>query len=83
MRRYISVELCMDIKHFPAFIQTISVYYFIPVPFVAPTSRLPIDTFETVVGLAQDGCKAIAEFMREKLLEHTKRLSLAKGAVRV
>ena len=42
-----------------------------------------MDTFEMVVGLAQEGCKAIAGFMKEKLLEHTKRLSLAKGTVRV
>ena len=42
-------------------------------------SRLPIETFETVVGLAQEGCKAIAGFMRTKLLEHTTRLSLARG----
>ena len=48
-----------------------------------PVRRLPIDTFETVVGLAQEGCKAIAEYMRGVLLEHTQRLSLAKGVVRV
>eukprot|EP00798_Chlamydomonas_sp_ICE-L_P023523 gene23523-9046_t len=45
-------------------------------------NRLPVDTFETVLALVQDGCKTIAEFMRGVLLEHTRRLATARGAVR-
>ncbi|GAX81482.1 hypothetical protein CEUSTIGMA_g8911.t1 [Chlamydomonas eustigma] len=45
-------------------------------------NRLPIDTFEAVVALAQEGCRAIAQYMQGILLEHTKRLSIAKGVGR-
>ncbi len=44
--------------------------------------RLPLDTFEAVLNLAQDGCRAVAAFMRQKLLEHTRKLAMARGAVR-
>jgi len=44
--------------------------------------RIPIDTFEVVLGLAQDGCRAITAFMRQRLLEHTRKLAMARGAVR-
>ena len=42
-------------------------------------NRLSLDTFESVVELAMDGCKIIANFMREHLLEHTRRLANARG----
>ncbi|KAL6756870.1 ribosomal protein S5 domain 2-type protein [Haematococcus lacustris] len=45
-------------------------------------SRLPLATFESVLVLAQDGCRAVAGFMREQLLAHTQRLGMARGAVR-
>jgi exosome complex component RRP41 len=43
-------------------------------------SKLPLDTFEGVLGLAVKGCQSVAEYMRAQLLEHTKRLALARGA---
>jgi hypothetical protein len=39
--------------------------------------------FEECVQLAMEGCKAVAQQMRQDLLEHTKRLAVAKGAVRI
>lgn len=30
-----------------------------------------------------EGCKAVAQHIRGKLMEHTKRLAVAKGAVRL
>ncbi len=42
-------------------------------------NRLPLETFETVVELAMSGCKIIANFMREQLLEHTRKLANARG----
>ncbi|GIL62103.1 hypothetical protein Vafri_16389 [Volvox africanus] len=44
-------------------------------------NRLPMDTFKTVVDLARDGCRAISEVMRKALLDHTKRLAVARGLV--
>lgn len=44
-------------------------------------SRLAMDTFESVLSLAQDGCRAVARSMRESLLAHTERLAVAKGAL--
>lgn len=44
-------------------------------------SRLPLDTFETVLQLAKEGCLAIAKTMREALLLHTKRLAAARGTI--
>lgn len=41
-------------------------------------SRLPMETFEEVMGLATQGCKAVASFMRESLLEHVKFMSLTQ-----
>ncbi|XP_057533675.1 exosome complex component RRP41 homolog [Amaranthus tricolor] len=35
-------------------------------------SKLPLDTFESVMQLAIEGCKAIANYVREVLLENTK-----------
>ena len=41
-----------------------------------------MDTFELVLGLAQDGCRAVTGFMRQRLLVHTRKLAVARGAVR-
>ncbi|KAG6485609.1 hypothetical protein ZIOFF_054172 [Zingiber officinale] len=42
-------------------------------------SKLPIDIFENVMQLAIEGCKAIAQYIREVLLENTKLLESRKG----
>ncbi|KAG6481759.1 hypothetical protein ZIOFF_058380 [Zingiber officinale] len=42
-------------------------------------SKLPIDIFENVMQLAIEGCKAIAQYIREVLLENTKLLESCKG----
>ncbi|GAB4815311.1 hypothetical protein N2152v2_002357 [Parachlorella kessleri] len=44
-------------------------------------NRLAIETFEEVMGLAIAGCKAVSAFMRERLLEHTQHLALARMPV--
>ncbi|KXZ46723.1 hypothetical protein GPECTOR_41g688 [Gonium pectorale] len=44
-------------------------------------SRLPVETFETVLELAREGCRTISGVMRGALLEHTRRLALARGLV--
>jgi hypothetical protein len=44
-------------------------------------NRLAVETFEEVMGLAVAGCKAVAAFMREKLLEHVQQLALARMPV--
>jgi exosome complex component RRP41 len=45
--------------------------------------RLPAETFEKVTDLARAGCGLVAGYMRGALLEHTRTLALAKGAVRL
>ncbi|VAI03334.1 unnamed protein product [Triticum turgidum subsp. durum] len=42
-------------------------------------AKLPMDTFETVMDLATEGCKAIATYIREVLLENTKQLECQRG----
>ncbi|WVZ98610.1 LOW QUALITY PROTEIN: hypothetical protein U9M48_044025 [Paspalum notatum var. saurae] len=42
-------------------------------------AKLPMDTFENVMDLAIEGCKAIATYIREVLLENTKRLECQRG----
>lgn len=42
--------------------------------------RVPLDTFESVMGLAQAGCRAIALHMRKSLLDHTQRMAMAQGS---
>ncbi|KAL2632448.1 hypothetical protein R1flu_017134 [Riccia fluitans] len=42
-------------------------------------SKIPLDVFEKVMNLASEGAKAVAQFIREKLMENTKQLVLAKG----
>ncbi|KAK4563402.1 hypothetical protein RGQ29_005783 [Quercus rubra] len=42
-------------------------------------SKLPIDIFENVMQLAIEGCKAIANYIREIMLENTKQLEYRRG----
>ncbi|KAL8138518.1 hypothetical protein V2J09_004519 [Rumex salicifolius] len=42
-------------------------------------SKLQVDTFETVMQLAIEGCKAVASYIREVLLENTKQLEYRRG----
>ncbi|KAK4266943.1 hypothetical protein QN277_023800 [Acacia crassicarpa] len=42
-------------------------------------SKLPIDILDNVMQLAIEGCKAVANYMREILLENTKELEYRRG----
>ncbi|KAI3958813.1 hypothetical protein MKX01_023489 [Papaver californicum] len=42
-------------------------------------AKLPMETFETVMQLAVEGCKAIANYIREVLQENTKQLEYRRG----
>ncbi|CAM6103429.1 unnamed protein product [Calypogeia fissa] len=42
-------------------------------------SKLPMDVFEKVMNLASEGAKAVADFIREKLMDNTKQLVYARG----
>lgn len=42
-------------------------------------NKLPLETLETVIELAVEGCKALTTFMREQLLARTQRLAAARG----
>ncbi|KAL0379435.1 UNVERIFIED_CONTAM: Exosome complex component RRP41 [Sesamum angustifolium] len=42
-------------------------------------SKLQMDTFENVMQLAIEGCKAVASYIREILLENTKQLESRRG----
>lgn len=42
-------------------------------------AKLPLDIFENVMQLAAEGCKAIAEYIREVLSENTKQLEFRRG----
>lgn len=42
-------------------------------------AKLPLDLFENVMQLAAEGCKAIAEYIREVLSENTKQLEFRRG----
>ncbi|XP_042481743.1 exosome complex component RRP41 homolog isoform X1 [Macadamia integrifolia] len=42
-------------------------------------AKLPMDIFENVMQLAIEGCKAIANYIREVLLENTKELEYRRG----
>ncbi|KAL0464880.1 UNVERIFIED_CONTAM: Exosome complex component RRP41 [Sesamum latifolium] len=42
-------------------------------------SKLQLDTFENVMQLAIEGCKAVASYIREILLENTKQLESRRG----
>ncbi|KAI7840133.1 hypothetical protein COHA_006172 [Chlorella ohadii] len=43
-------------------------------------NRVAIETFEEVLQLAVAGCRAVGEFMRQRLLEHTDALAAAREA---
>ncbi|KAJ0045401.1 hypothetical protein Pint_06475 [Pistacia integerrima] len=43
-------------------------------------AKLPTDTFEDVMQLATEGCKAVANYIREVLLENTKQLECCRGS---
>ncbi|GKU87990.1 hypothetical protein SLEP1_g2309 [Rubroshorea leprosula] len=42
-------------------------------------AKLPVDIFENVMQLAIEGCKAIANYIREVLLENTNQLEYRRG----
>ncbi|KAM0050383.1 putative ribosomal protein S5 domain 2-type [Helianthus debilis subsp. tardiflorus] len=42
-------------------------------------AKLPMDIFENVMQLATEGCKAVASYIREVLLENTKQLENRRG----
>ncbi|KAH7651553.1 exosome complex component RRP41 protein [Dioscorea alata] len=42
-------------------------------------AKLPMDTFENVMQLAVEGCKAVAQYISEVLLENTKQLESRRG----
>lgn len=46
-------------------------------------AKLPMEMFENVFDLGAKGCKAVAQYMREILLENTKELAFARGMVKV
>ena len=41
--------------------------------------KISVDDFEEVCSLAQEGCKAVAQFMRNCLLAHTNKLAVCQG----
>ncbi|XP_072981526.1 exosome complex component RRP41 homolog [Typha angustifolia] len=43
-------------------------------------AKLPMDIFENVMQLAIEGCKAVADYIRNVLLENTKELEYHRGA---
>ncbi|CAM6012783.1 unnamed protein product [Sphagnum compactum] len=45
-------------------------------------SKLSTDLFEKVLTLAMEGSKAIAEYMRQMLLENTQKLAFARGTLK-
>lgn len=51
----------------------------ISVSLIQMDAKLPIDIFENVMQLAVEGCKAVANYIREVLLEHTKQLEYRRG----
>nr|GEY68822.1 exosome complex component RRP41 homolog [Tanacetum cinerariifolium] len=42
-------------------------------------AKLPMDIFENVMQLATKGCKAVANYTREVLIENTKQLESRRG----
>lgn len=42
-------------------------------------NRVAVETFEEVMELAVAGCRAVADFMRGRLLEHTEALAAARA----
>lgn len=46
-------------------------------------NKMKRDDFQEVLKLAQEGCRAVGQFMRGKLLERTQQLANARGAVQL
>ncbi|KAF5733294.1 exosome complex component RRP41 [Tripterygium wilfordii] len=42
-------------------------------------AKLPMDIFEDIMQLAIEGCKAVANYIREVLQENTKQLEVCRG----
>lgn len=42
-------------------------------------NKVGIDVFEGIYGLAEQGCKAVAQYMRQQLLAHVTRLAEMRG----
>lgn len=43
--------------------------------------RMAVDKCQEILGLAVDGCRMVAQFLRKSLLEHTQMLAQARGAL--
>lgn len=43
-------------------------------------NKVSIDVFEGIYGLAEQGCKAVAQYMRQQLLAHVQRQAITRGA---
>lgn len=43
-------------------------------------ARLPIETFDRVSALAQEGCQGVAKYLHQVLKDHTYRLALLRGS---
>lgn len=48
-------------------------------PLIQMDSRISMDIFESVMQLAIEGCKAVANYIREVLLENTRQLEYRRG----
>lgn len=46
-------------------------------------NKIAVDVFEGVYGLAEQGCKAVAQYMRQQLLAHVQRLAVMRGPTRL
>ena len=46
-------------------------------------NKIAIDVFEGVYGLAEQGCKAVGQYMRRELLAHVQRLAVMRGPTRL
>jgi exosome complex component RRP41 len=46
-------------------------------------NKMKRDDFQEVLKLAQEGCRAVGQYMRGKLLERTQQLANARGAVQL
>ncbi|KAG6542807.1 hypothetical protein Mapa_015711 [Marchantia paleacea] len=46
-------------------------------------AKVPLDVFEKVMNLASEGAKAVTRFLREILMENTKKLAFAKEPLKV
>lgn len=46
-------------------------------------NKMSRDDFQKVLELGIEGCRAVGQFMRTTMLEHTRRLANARGAVQL